>query len=85
MTNGHFLSIIPIMTIGHFKERSFVMQKFGKFICKHRTLILVIALLLLIPSIIGMKATKINYDILLYLPEEVETIQGERILSQDLV
>ena len=41
------------------------------------------ALLLLIPSIIGMKATKINYDILVYLPEDVETIQGENILSED--
>ena len=59
------------------------MQKFGKFICKHRKLILVIALLLLIPSIIGIKATKINYDILVYLPEDIETVQGENILSED--
>lgn len=58
------------------------MQKFGKFICKHRKVILVIALLLLIPSIIGMKATKINYDILVYLPNNVETLQGENILSE---
>lgn len=59
------------------------MHKFGKFICKHRKLILVIALLLLIPSIIGIKATKINYDILVYLPEHIETLQGENILSKD--
>lgn len=59
------------------------MQKFGKAICKYRKIILVIALLLLIPSIIGMKATKINYDILVYLPEDVETIKGEKILSED--
>ena len=59
------------------------MQKFGNFICKHRKLILVLALLLLIPSVIGMKATKINYDILVYLPDDVETIQGENILSKD--
>jgi len=59
------------------------MQNFGKFICKHRKIILIISLLLLIPSIIGMKATKINYDILVYLPEDVETIQGEKILSED--
>ena len=39
------------------------MQKFGKAICKYRRLILIIALLLLIPAFIGMKATKINYDI----------------------
>ncbi len=59
------------------------MQKFGKAICKHRRLILIIALLLLIPSIIGIKATRINYDILVYLPEDVETLKGENILSED--
>lgn len=40
-------------------------------------------LILLIPSIIGMKATRINYDILVYLPDDIETIQGENILSED--
>lgn len=59
------------------------MQKFGEFICKHRKAILIIALLLLIPSIIGMKATRINYDILVYLPEDIETIKGEDILSDE--
>lgn len=59
------------------------MHRFGKAICKHKKLILVIALLLLIPSIIGIKTTNINYDILVYLPDNVETIQGERILSED--
>jgi predicted RND superfamily exporter protein len=59
------------------------MHKFGEMICKHRKLILIIALLLLIPSVIGMRATKINYDILVYLPEDVETIKGENILSED--
>lgn len=57
------------------------MLKFGKTICKHKKLILIIALLLLIPSIIGMKATRINYDILVYLPDDIETIKGENILS----
>lgn len=57
--------------------------KFGEFVCKHRKMILIIALLLLIPSIIGMKLTRINYDILVYLPEDIETIQGENILSED--
>ena len=59
------------------------MKNFGKAICKHRRLILIIALLLLIFSIIGIKATKINYDILVYLPEDVETLKGENILSKD--
>ena len=59
------------------------MHKVAKAICKHRKLILIIALLLLIPSIIGMKATRINYDILVYLPEDIATIKGENILSED--
>lgn len=59
------------------------MQKFGEFVCKHKRIILIIMLILLIPSIIGMKATRINYDILVYLPNDIETIQGENILSED--
>ena len=59
------------------------MHKFGELICKHRKIILIIAILLIIPSIIGMKATRINYDILVYLPDDVETIKGENILSND--
>ena len=66
-------------------------KSFGKFICKHRKLILVIALLLIIPSIIGIKATRINYDILVYLPDDVETIglfdikdkNGNQIFNKD--
>lgn len=55
----------------------------GKLICKHRKVILAFALILLIPSIIGMAKTRINYDILVYLPDDVETIKGENILSED--
>ena len=57
--------------------------KFGRFVCQHKKVILGLAFLLLIPAIIGMKATRINYDILVYLPEDIETIQGEKILSED--
>ena len=57
--------------------------KLGKFVCKHRKSILIVAFLLLIPAIIGMKLTRINYDILVYLPEDIETIQGENILSEE--
>ena len=59
------------------------MSKFAKFICRHKRIVIMIGLLLLIPSIIGMKATRINYDILVYLPEDIETIQGEKILSDE--
>ena len=59
------------------------MSALGNAVCKYRKIILIIALALLIPSILGMKATRINYDILVYLPENIETVKGEKILSED--
>lgn len=59
------------------------MQKFGEFIVNQRRLIIIICLLLLIPSIIGIKATKINYDILSYLPDTVDTVKGQNILTDE--
>ena len=59
------------------------MEKLGMAICKYRRIILIIAILLLIPSAIGMFATKVNYDILVYLPKDIETIEGENILSEE--
>lgn len=59
------------------------MLKFGEMICKHKKLILIISLLLLIPSLIGIKSTRVNYDILVYLPDDIETIKGENILSDE--
>ncbi len=59
------------------------MEKFGELICKYRKVILVIAIILIIPAIIGMKLTRINYDILVYLPDNIETIKGENILSEE--
>lgn len=59
------------------------MEKLGNFICKHRKIILLISLILLIPSLIGISMTRINYDILVYLPDNIETIQGEKILSSE--
>ncbi len=59
------------------------MKKISDFICKHKVSIVIITVLLLIPSLIGMKLTKINYDILVYLPEDIETVKGQDILSND--
>lgn len=56
------------------------MIKFGQLIAKHRVLILILALLLLIPSIFGYAATRVNYDVLTYLPEEIDTMVGQDIL-----
>ena len=59
------------------------MIKFGKWVAKHRILILIIAVLLLIPSFFGYASTKINYDILYYLPDDIETMQGQDILTDE--
>ncbi|MGN1342752.1 MAG: MMPL family transporter [Bacilli bacterium] len=59
------------------------MKRFGDFICKNKISILIITLLLLIPAFIGMNATKINYDILVYLPEDIDTVKGQNILTED--
>ena len=59
------------------------MKKFSKFITKHNLIIVIIAILLLIPSAIGYFNTRINYDILVYLPENNETINGQKILTED--
>ena len=59
------------------------MKNIGKLVVKHRILIIIISLLLVIPSLIGMVKTKINYDILVYLPKDIDTLKGEEILTND--
>lgn len=59
------------------------MKKFADWISKHNILILVVGFLILIPAIIGYIHTRINYDILIYLPKEYETIKGEDILTDE--
>ena len=58
-------------------------MEFSKAVVKHRVLILVIALLLLIPSVLGMIGTRINYDMLDYLPEDMDTVVGQNLLKED--
>ena len=59
------------------------MKKFGDFICKNKIAILIISFLLIIPAFIGYINTKINYDILVYLPEDIETMKGQKILKDE--
>ena len=59
------------------------MQKIAQKICDNKVLILIVTSILFVLSLIGMKLTKINYDILVYLPEEIETVQGQNILTED--
>lgn len=59
------------------------MIKTGKWIAKHKMLIFFIGLLLIIPSCMGIAATRINYDILSYLPDDLETVEGQDILVDE--
>ncbi len=59
------------------------MKKISKFISYHPRLVLLIMTILLIPSWIGYKSTGVNYDILSYLPADLESTQGQKILDED--
>ena len=59
------------------------MERFAKFVVHHRKLVLLIAVLLLIPSAFGAVGTYINYDILTYLPPELDSMVGEQYLEND--
>jgi len=59
------------------------MKKFGKVVVKLRIPILVLSFLLLIPSVLGYFNTRVNYDILYYLPSDIDTMQGQEILLDD--
>ena len=58
-------------------------MKLSRFIVKHHILILIFSLILLVPAWIGMNATRINYDMLTYLPEDIETMRGQEILFNE--
>ena len=58
-------------------------MRFSRAIVKHRVLILIIALILLIPSVFGMINTRINYDMLDYLPEDMDTVIGQNELLSE--
>lgn len=59
------------------------MYKFGKAVVKGRFAILIISLILLVPSLFGMLGTRINYDILSYLPGDLDTMKGQDIMLEE--
>ena len=59
------------------------MVQFGKKVVKYRALILIVSLLLLVPSVLGYVNTRVNYDVLTYLPEDIETMKGQDIMVED--
>ena len=58
-------------------------MRFSKAVVKYRVPILILALLLMIPSAVGMAKTRINYDMLDYLPEDMDTVIGQNDLMED--
>ena len=65
------------------EKRKCNMKKISSLIVKKRMMILIISLVLLIPSVLGYISTKINYDLLTYLPKEIDTMKGQDILKED--
>ena len=59
------------------------MKGFTKWLVKHRIAVIILCIALMIPSVLGMAATKTKYDLLYYLPQDLETVQGQEILLQD--
>ncbi len=59
------------------------MISFGKWIAKHKTFIVLLSIVLLIPAAIGFVNTRVNYDLLNYLPENLETVEGQGILLDE--
>ena len=59
------------------------MKGFTKGLVKHRILVIIVCLALVVPSVLGMAATKTKYDLLYYLPQDLETVQGQEILLED--
>ena len=58
-------------------------MRMAKAVVKNRVLILVLSLALMIPSVIGMSATRINYDMMDYLPEDMDTVVGQDLLLEE--
>ena len=59
------------------------MKGFTKWLVKHRTWIIILSIILMVPSVLGMAATKTKYDLLYYLPQDLETVKGQEILLED--
>ncbi len=58
-------------------------MKFGKAVVKSRVFILIVAFALMVPSLLGMMFTRVNYDMLNYLPEQLDTVKGQRYLLDE--
>lgn len=59
------------------------MNRFARWVVRYRVVVVIICLALMIPSIFGMASTRVKYDLLYYLPEDLDTIKGQNILMED--
>lgn len=59
------------------------MKRLSEFICHHRWAIVIASALLLVPALFGYITTKVNYDLLVYLPSDIETLKGQEILTEE--
>ena len=59
------------------------MKRFGQVIVKKHILVLVVAVLLVLPAVMGIIGTKINYDMLSYLPKDLDTVKGAKVLKKE--
>ena len=59
------------------------MLKFGEWVAKHRVIILILGVLFMIPSFFGYINTRVNYDLLSYLPKDIDTMKGQDILKDE--
>ena len=71
------------MTKSQFRKDDGQFMKAGEWIAKHKYLILGLSIILLIPSMIGIARTRINYDLLSYLPKSLETVEGQDIMVDE--
>ena len=59
------------------------MKRVTKWLVRHRIPVIILCLVLMVPSVLGMAATKTKYDLLYYLPQDLDTVKGQEILLQD--
>lgn len=71
------------MTKSQFRKDDGQFMKAGEWIAKHKYLILGLSIILLIPSMVGIARTRINYDLLSYLPKSLETVEGQDIMVDE--
>ena len=57
------------------------MNKFGKWISNHTKIVLILTVILIIPAVFGIINTRINYDILSYLPQDLDSTKGQKVLD----